>query len=192
MDRKKQLGSTERRGGRKQVLDGSAAVTPSPVDTKRTKNARRAGEDAINRQFAQSLAQIASPESHKRKKRHVPYSKKTWQEQKEMLDHEAERERKIEEQERQRRDKFPSLDQLPVAELDKVRPSTPRNTTQFLINARQVELSGEKGCESGVYDVQTDEDEDGIDEYGTMNGQTSELLALRDEIRKHHKRVEES
>ena len=126
-------------------------------------------------------------DSHRKRKKPVPYSRRSWQEQKEMLDHEAERERRNEEQERQRLERLPSLDQLPVPELDKVRPSAPRNTTQFLINDREEYMN------NGVDDVDgnSSTNEDGIDEHGTMKGMTDELLAFRDEMRKRQSEEEQ-
>ena len=106
------------------------------------------------------------------RKRRIPYSKKTWQEQKEMHDNEEARARKSEEQERERLQKLPRLDELSQMELEKVRPTAPRNTTQFLITAHEDE------------DEEEEENKDGFDAHGSMRGQSKELLALRDEIRK--------
>ena len=108
-----------------------------------------------------------------RRKKRTPYSKKTWQEQMSLLDQEAERARRIEEQEEKKLQRLPPLGKLSVAKLDKVRPKAPRNTTQFLIDSH------------GTDDDDTlDDDTIQIDEHGSMSAQSSELLALRDEIRK--------
>jgi len=123
---------------------------------------------------------IPVAELQKRKKRgkRTPYSKKTWQEQMELLDQEAERARRLEEQEQKRLDRLPPLEKLSAAKLDKLRPNAPRNTTQFLIDAH-----------ASDEDHSPNDDDIQIDEHGTMAFQSDELLALREELRKKQKMV---
>jgi hypothetical protein len=111
-------------------------------------------------------------EKPKRKRRRTPYSKRSWQEQMEILDQEAERARRQDEQEEARLRRLKPGDVMPKA---------PRNTTQFLIDSHA----------SDNEDSLKDGDEIEIDEHGTMTDQSSELLAIREELRKKQREEEE-